>query len=98
MAAAAIRKINVESSGFYKAFNREYYRRLNADHDLRPSRELMIEIIGSVTPTIEGRSTSEWIDKQHVFYCRNVYGKKIWHKIQDYPSSEFWVFSRSVLL
>jgi YD repeat-containing protein len=98
MGAAAIRKINVESPGFYKAFNEEYYRRINADHSTRPSRALIVDIIKTVVPTIEGEPADTWIDNQNIFYAQNVYGEKIYNRVQDYPWTQFYAFQNLYFL
>ncbi len=93
MAAAAIRKINIESPGFYKAFNAEYYRRINASPTtLRSTRAVIVDIIKTLVPQIESTPAATWIDAQNIFYSQNVYGQKIFHKIQDYPTSQLYAF------
>jgi len=93
MAAAAIRKINIESPGFYKAFNTEYYRRINASPTtLRSTRPVLVDIIKTLVPQIESTPAASWIDAQNIFYAQNVYGQKIFHKIQDYPTSQLYAF------
>lgn len=93
MAAAAVRKINIESPGFYKAFNTEYYRRINASPTtLRSTRPVIVDIIKNLVPQIEGTPAANWIDAQNIFYSQNVYGQKIFHKIQDYPTSDVYAF------
>lgn len=94
--AAAIRKIQIEMPGFYQAFNQEYYKRLNADSTLRPSRALIVDIISSIVPTIEGQNSREWIDKQNIFYTQNVYGKKILNDLQDYPWNENFIAFQNI--
>lgn len=93
MAAAALRKLNLESADFYKRFNQEYYRRINASPStLRSSRDLMVDIIKTLTPTVEGKPAQSWVDSQYVFHSQNVYGNKIFHRIQDYPWTELFAF------
>jgi hypothetical protein len=94
MAAAAIGKIAVEHPGFYKAFNAEYYRRLNANPRLRPTRALIIEVIAAVAPVIEGKPAAQWIELQHIFASKVTTGRKIWRHVQHYPIREFYVFNR----
>jgi len=98
MAAVAMIKINIESPGFYKAFNEEYYARINVDETWRPTRETIIEIIETLVPTIEKFDARTWIDKQHIFYSQIVTGKKVFHILQGYPSHEFWMFQRAYFL
>ena len=96
MAAAAIRKIELEHPGFHRAFNAEYYRRLNLDPHLTTSRSLVKDIIQTVAPTIEGKPASQWIDAQYVFDCAFHPGKKIWLLTQNYPgSSKYLIFNRA---
>jgi hypothetical protein len=94
MAAAAIAKIAVEHPGFYKAFNAEYYRRLNANPKLRPTRALVIDVIAGVAPVIEGKPAAQWVELQHIFASRVTPGRKIWRHVQHYPIREFYVFNR----
>jgi hypothetical protein len=93
MGAAALRKVELESPDFYRRFNAEYYRRINASPTVvRPTRALIVDIIRTLVPTIEGRPATEWVDAQHVLHAQNVYGKKIFHRIQDYPYTELFAF------
>ncbi|MFQ5651853.1 MAG: hypothetical protein ACE5IY_18100 [bacterium] len=48
-----MRKIHLEDPDFFRRFNAEYYARLNQDHDLTTSRDLMVDIIATVVPEIE---------------------------------------------
>jgi len=91
MGAAAIRKINIESPDFYRRFNQEYYARINANPaTVRVSRSFIVSVIATVVPQIEGVPAATWIDKQNIFFAQNVYGEKIFHRIQDYPASELY--------
>ena len=91
--AKAIEKINIESPGFYKNFNKEYYNRINANPtSVRPTHALIVDIIKTLVPQIEGIPTEDWINKQNIFYTQNVYGNKIFHKVQDYPWVDFFAF------
>jgi hypothetical protein len=97
MAAAAIRKINLESPGFYKAFNQQYYGLINANppwssNPVYPTRALVAGIIASLVPQVEGMPAAQWINQQNIFYCQNVYGEKIFHSIQDYQWTQFFAF------
>jgi hypothetical protein len=94
MAAAAIAKIETARPGFYRAFNEEYYRRLNATPALTVTRGLVVDVIGSVAPVIEGRPAAQWIDRQHIFASRVTPGRKVWRFVQHYPSREYFVFNR----
>lgn len=91
--AAAMHKIEIESPGFAKRFNAEYYRRLNAaPMTTRPTRALIVDIIASLVPSIEGVAAAAWIDQQHVFWAQNVLGEKIFHRVQDYPWTQLYAF------
>ncbi len=93
MGAAAMRKIELESPGFFKRFNAEYYRRINANPTVvRPTRALIVDIIATLVPQIEGRPAADWVDSQNIFYAQNVYGEKIFHRIQDYPYIDLFAF------
>ena len=99
MAAAAIRKIEIESPGFYAAFNRAYYARINASPGtVRPTQALIVSIIQSIVPTIEGVPAATWIAEQNIFYDQNVYGLKIFNQIQDYPWKQFFAFQKIYVL
>lgn len=93
MGAAAMRKIALESPSFYRRFNAEYYARINANPTVvRPTRALIVDIIQTVVPQIEGRPAADWVNSQNIFYAQNVYGKKIYHRIQDYPYTDLFAF------
>jgi Bacterial Ig domain len=99
MAAAAIRKIEIESPGFYARFNQAYYGLLNASPTtVRPSQALIVSIIKGIVPTIEGIPADTWIGQQNIFYDQNVYGDKIFHQIQDYPTAQFFAFQKLFFL
>lgn len=95
MAAAALNKIATERADFYRAFNAEYYRRLNANSNMKVSRELIVDVITQLVPTIEGKPTSDWIDAQYVLECDITPGQKVWHYTQHYPSREYFIFNRT---
>jgi hypothetical protein len=95
VAAAAIRKLQMESPTLFCDFNAEYYARLNADHALTPSRNLIVDIFAHVVPLAEGIPTATWIDRQRVFDCRIETGKKVWVRTQHYPNwSNYIIFQR----
>ncbi|MGB0384639.1 MAG: hypothetical protein ACPGWR_07430 [Ardenticatenaceae bacterium] len=95
VAAAAIAKIQIEHPNFYSQFNEEYYRRLNEDSSLRVSRELVVDIIESIAPRIEGKPAAQWIDEQHIFASTVYPGTKIWLYTEHYPSEEYYfIFNR----
>jgi hypothetical protein len=98
MAAAAIAKIEREHPGFHRAFNAEYYHRLNLDPRLTVSRDLVKDIVRTVAPTIEGRPASAWIDQQNIFDCADHPGRKIWLSTQHYPApADYFIFNRVFL-
>jgi hypothetical protein len=95
MAAAAIEKIEREHPGFHRAFNAEYFRRLNVDPHLTASRDLVKDIVRTVAPTIEGRLATQWIDQQNIFDCTDHPGKKVWLSTQHYPApADYFIFNR----
>jgi hypothetical protein len=94
LGAAAMRKIHLEDPNFFRNFNAEYYSRLNNDHTLTTSRDLMIDIISSIIPEIEMQPSAEWIERQRIFDCEISPGRKIWLRTQHYPWSEFLIFQR----
>ncbi len=94
LGAAAIRKIQLQYPNFPREFNAAYYTRLNADHALTTSRDLMVDIIAAIAPEIEMLPAAEWLGRQRIFDCRIQPGKKIWLRTQHYPWSEFLIFQR----
>ncbi|MEO8053760.1 MAG: hypothetical protein ABI768_01305 [Acidobacteriota bacterium] len=95
MAAAAMEKIEREHPGFHRAFNAEYFHRLNTDPSLTPSRNLVKDIVHTVAPTIEGRPAALWIDQQYIFDCADHPGKKVWLSTQHYPApADYFIFNR----
>ncbi len=94
MAAAAIAKIRLAYPNFYKDFNAEYYKRLNADAKLTVSRDLIKAIIQTVSPVIEERPASEWIDAQFIFDCEFTQGPKIFVYPNHYPFREYFIFNQ----
>jgi hypothetical protein len=94
-AATALAKIATGRADFYRAFNAEYYRRLNDNPTLTVSRELIVNIIDKLASTIEGKPTSDWIDAQYVLACDVTPGQKVWHYTQHYPSREYFIFNRT---
>ncbi len=95
MAAAAIAKIEREHPGFYRAFNAEYFHRLNVDPHLIASRDLVKDIVQTVAPTIEGRPAAQWIDQQNIFDCADHPGKKVWLSTLHYPApADYFIFNR----
>jgi gliding motility-associated-like protein len=75
--SAAFYKMYVEDPDFFKKFNAEYYRRLNANHSLITSRALAVDVCKTVLSKVEEESTDTWIDKQRVLDCKVVPGKKV---------------------
>src|SRR5262249_16285330 len=53
---------------------------------------LIVDIMRTVVPTVEGVPTATWVDRQNVLFAQNVYGKKIFHRIQDYPATDLFAF------
>jgi len=94
LGAAAMRKIHLEDPDFFRKFNQAYYARLNADHALTTSRDLVVDIISSVVAEVEMQPTEQWISRQHIFDCRIEPGRKIWVRTQHYPWDEFIIFQR----
>ncbi|MCM3875406.1 MAG: hypothetical protein NEA02_03200, partial [Thermoanaerobaculia bacterium] len=95
MAAAAVAKIEREHPGFHRAFNAEYFHRLNVDPSLIASRDLVKDIVRTVAPTIEGRPAAQWIDQQNIFDCADHPGKKVWLSTQHYPApADYFIFNR----
>ncbi len=74
---AAMQKIYTEDPNIFKKFNQIYYQRLNADHTLINSRTLIVDIFNEIIAQIERTPTTDWINKQHIFDCKVVPGKKV---------------------
>ena len=94
MAAAAIRKIDARVAGLLRGVQPGVLRA----HQRDPTH---------VRPTPGARSSSSsrpWSrrsrasrpprgsHRQNIFYDQNVYGEKIFHRIQDYPYNDFFAF------
>ncbi len=95
MAAAAIAKIAREHPGFHRAFNAEYFRRLNLEPQRILSRAFVADVVAAVAPTIEGRTAARWIDAQYVFDCADHAGRKVWLSTQHYPApADYFIFNR----
>lgn len=77
LGAAAMRKIYLEDNDFFKNFNAAYYAALNANHSLIPDRNLIVNLINSVKPTVERTPTLTWLDNQHILDCMINPGKKV---------------------
>jgi hypothetical protein len=92
MAAAAIAKISLEHPGFPAAFNAEFYRRITENPLLKVSRALVVDIVATVAPSIEGVAAAAWIDRQYVLDCVNHVGRKIWIRTQHYPYRDYFIF------
>jgi gliding motility-associated-like protein len=75
--SAAFYKMYVEDNNFFKNFNAEYYRRMNADHALTTSRALMVGICKTVIAKVEEEPTDNWVNKQRILDCSVVPGKKV---------------------
>ncbi len=88
MAAAAMRKIQIEHPGFYQQFNQLWYQTINSNptSGFYPSRALILNLINQLVPTVEGIHTIPWIDRQYVLACADRPGRKIWLRTQHNPS------------
>ena len=89
MGAAAAEKIILEDPDYLKKFNQEYYRRLYLDIDLTTSRDLMIDIMKTVKPTVEGHPAEKWVDMQRIYDCKTIEGYKV-YPLTD--QREYWNF------
>ncbi|MEE9170459.1 MAG: FlgD immunoglobulin-like domain containing protein [bacterium] len=94
LGAAAMRKFHLEDNNFFRNFNLEYYARLNDDHTLTTSRDLLSDIISSIVSEVEMQPSKQWIDNQRIFDCQVKPGRKIWIKTQRYPSHDYYIFQR----
>ncbi|MDY8138299.1 T9SS type B sorting domain-containing protein [Aquimarina sp. 2201CG5-10] len=74
---AAMQKIYVEDQEVFKKFNTAYYQQLNANHNLIPSRDLMINVFESVISEVERTPITEWIDNQRILDCKVTPGNKV---------------------
>ncbi len=72
-----MQKMYLEDPDFFKNFNAEYYRRLNADHNLVPSRALLVDILTTILPSVERTPIGEWVDRQRILDCRVEPGDKV---------------------
>lgn len=90
--AAAMRKMHLEDSAFFRKFNNAWYAYLNAHHQATPTRNIISNLISGVLPKVEGRPTLNWINKQRIFDCEIKPGKKTWIRTQHYPWTEYLIF------
>ncbi len=77
MGATAFRKMYIEDNDIFKKFNAEYYSRLNADHNLLPSRALFVDIFETVSTEVERTPVKEWINEQKILDCDVELEKKV---------------------
>jgi hypothetical protein len=96
MGAAAINKILRERPAFARDFNAAYYASLNADHALRPTRELCRALVQQTVPAIEGWPSGEWVDRQRIFDCRVRPGRKVWIRGQPYPGWMEYIYFQAI--
>jgi hypothetical protein len=92
LGAAAMRKMHLEDSLFYKKFNIAYYDYLNTHHQATPTRSLIISLLSSVLTQVEGKPTVQWLNGQRIFDCEISPGHKIWINTQHYPWTEYLIF------
>lgn len=76
MGSAAIDRLEVAIPNFSRRFNEEYYAWIAKDSAFRPSRDAVVGIIESLSPQIEGMPAAAWIDRQRIFDCQYLRGKK----------------------
>ncbi|WBX74491.1 T9SS type B sorting domain-containing protein [Tenacibaculum pacificus] len=74
---AAMQKIYIEDNDVFKNFNAEYYKRLSANYELLPTRDLIVDIFNQILPEVERTPITDWINKQRVLDCKVVPGKKV---------------------
>jgi hypothetical protein len=94
VAAAAMAKIKRQYPTFYRDFNKAYYERINQNPRLTLTRDIIVDIIASVAPKIEGKPAQQWVDAQYVFYCDNVPGYKTYIYPQHYPFRDYYIFNQ----
>jgi hypothetical protein len=96
--AGYINKFYAEDSSFYRNFNIEYYRRINANHNYNNViRDSIISIFVTVKDTIEYTPTRDWLNDKYVFSANNTYGYKVWTNLQHYPYwNGYMIYNRFV--
>jgi hypothetical protein len=77
MSASAMKKMYYEDSLIFKKFNTEYYTRMNADHNLLPNRNLILDIFETIKPQVERIPIIDWINDQYIFDCSKDIRKKV---------------------
>ncbi len=95
LASAAYHKVGLEyfiNTGRYfgKDFNEIYYSKIQ-NQRIDPSKELFYEICNQLIDKIEGKASTEWLDKQKIFNCQIVQGEKTFMDFQDYPMHDEWI-------
>ncbi|GEJ50056.1 hypothetical protein FPKKA176_contig00053-0029 [Flavobacterium psychrophilum] len=78
-ASAVFYKMYIEDNNFFKNFNAEYYRRLNAaqSNPNTYTRTDFVNILQTVLPKVEEESMATWVAKQRILDCKVVPGKKV---------------------
>ncbi|WP_348705023.1 hypothetical protein, partial [Tenacibaculum sp. 190524A02b] len=84
-AQTCMQKMYIENSNVFKDFNQEYYNRLNSNHDLSPTKELIVSIFEKILPKVEQTPIKKWINEQHILDCKVTPGNKV-HLFTYHPS------------
>lgn len=77
LGAAAMRKLYIEDSLFFRNFNAEYYSRLNNNHALLPNRTLLVDVAQTVKASAERTPMATWMNDQRILDCSINLGKKV---------------------
>jgi len=77
LGASAMKKMYYEDSLIFLNFNTEYYGRMNANHALLPTRNLVVDIFKVIKPQVERTPIEDWINDQRIFDCTINLGKKV---------------------
>lgn len=74
----ALSKLEIESPGFFRAFNEAYFAAVNADPSIRWDLAALKGIARQLAPAVEGRAFEDWFADQHVFDTVPLPGPGLW--------------------
>lgn len=93
--AAAIIKMWVEDENVFKNFNKAYYKHLNENIGVVPTRNLTLALFVKVLDTVEEIPIKKWLKAQRIFDCKNRIGPKIFIKRYNYcNTNEYLSFNQ----
>jgi hypothetical protein len=87
MSATVFKKMYLEDAGIFKKFNNLYYKILNSNHSITPTRELLIEIFKKACTKVENTAIATWINEQKILDCETTFGKKVFNMSHAYANT-----------